>query len=514
MAFNQLPGIGKNILKPAITPYPQFQPQMEMEQTGRAAKVISNANASTNASTRSSGRRTGGKSGVRNKYKDLGVPVTVAPNRRGGNNNSYPLKLTTGDFSQNIDGTNSPVNFNDRRDTTIFRDFNQRSRYFGETDEVLQNDVTNSLKLLEINLNDSFIYPDSFGEGWDVIRNAMTRDIIGNTKSAKGALDILDDVQDYFSTVCDAFDLLIELEVMQAWSPSEKESYNRSYRAIAEFTSVPEILNYRSRLRQALIPHVLPFEWMEYIKWIRETKLESPVKQSGKLRFISSAGAHLIDDLYRGNTPTDWQTRITDAVIALNNLKAQIPAILLYNVESVDLRNVKDCYTGVHNSAAFDADWNDIFNNRVHTWVKAGGQTAQYPSISSTSKVYASFSTDTPILMALGALNRQHLGYGLPLEGPVTTAQLGSQGLANSVFQITETFNSSTGSTHTIRGLEKWYEFSDSSTHVIDIDGAGNLNKAISTPKGYDTIAFVADKSNMDQAARESFTAMTLKGYN
>lgn len=514
MAFNLTPGIGKTNLKPAITPISQFQPQMEMSKPGRTAKVISNANASTNTNSRTSGRRVGGKTGTRNKYKDLDVPATIVPNRRGGSNNSYPLKLTAGDFSQNIDGINTPVNFSDKRDQTLFRDYNQRSTYFSDDDELNSNDVTNSLKLLEINLNDSFTYPDSFAEGWDVIRNAMTRDIIGNTKSAKGALDILDDVQDYFSIVCDAFDLLIELEVMQAWSPQDKESYNRAYRAIAEATAAPEILNYRSKLRQALIPHVLPYEWMEYIKWIRETKLENPTKQSSKLRFISSAGAHLIDDLYNGNTPTDWQDRVTDTITSLNNLKAQIPAILLYNVDSVDLRNVKECYTGVHNSASFDSDFNDIFNNRVHTWQSVGGTLAQYPMISAVSKCYASFSTDTPILMALGALNRQRLGYGLPLEGKVSTAKVGGQGLANSVFQITEKFNGTTGTVHTIRGLEKWFEFSDSSTHVIDIDTAGNLQKAISTPRGYDTIAFVADSSNMNQAARESFTAMTLKGYN
>lgn len=512
MAFNLTPGTGRNNLKPAMTPISQFQPQMEMSNSGRQAKVVqSNANASTNTKSGRSGKRTGGKV-TRNKYKSFDLPVAVAPNNRQNSASHSSLNITSSDFGFDVNGSASPTPYNDKRDQTLFRDYNQRSTLEDGDNQLNTNNVTNSLKLLEINLKDSLYFPGAYGEAWDVIRNCITRDIVSNTKSAKGAVDLIDDIVKYFSSVSSAFDLLIELEVMQAWSPSSNDYYNRSYRALAELTTTPEILEQRARLRQALIPHVLPLEWMNYIKWVRETKLENSTPESVKQRFISSNGALLMNAAFNGATPVDWKVEVDNTIQALNNLNSRIPATLLSNVNSVNLKNVKEYYTGVHNSAVFDADYNDVFNNRVIYWELPDGSKMHYPKRIG-EPCYAAFSSETPISMAVAGLFRQRGGYGLPIEGPPSTVKVGGQGLGHNTFQITEEESPSTGSTHTIRGLEKWYEFVDNTTHIIDINTDGSINYAISTPKGTDVVSFVADTSNMAMAARESFTAMTLSGY-
>jgi hypothetical protein len=292
---------------------------------------------------------------------------------------------------------------------------------------------------------------------------------------------------------------------MQAWSPSSNDYYDRSLRALAVKVSTPFVLEQRSNLRQALIPHVLPHDWMMYIKWLRETKLQNSTPESTKLRFNSYYGVSLIDELFGGTSATAWSSHVEAIIEELNALKPQIPAVLINNVNCVQLKNVKDYYTGVHNNATFDPDFNDIFNNRPHTWEGPGGIN-QYPSTSISDTAFAAFHSATPYSMALAALNKQHSLTGVPFEGKTKLIQVSDQTIANNRFQLSENSTSQ----FRIRGVERWFEPSDDSTHVVDLTNTGGLEQGMSTPKGVDTVAFAADISNIRMAARESLTALTL----
>lgn len=509
-AFNVNPGIGKKNLKPAMTPISELQPQLEMANQGKQAKVIqSNANANKQTYTKPSGKRIGGKVKRDNKTKEPNKYITMVNRNKGGGSNKSDLTVTAGDFGFNIDGSSQATSYEGKRDQTLFRDYNQQSTIATSTTQTIAtNSISNSLKLLDINLEQSLI--SGYNQAWTVIKNCITRDIVSNTRAAKGAMDLLNEITVYLSDVSHAFDLLIELEVMQAWSPSTNDYYDRSMRAIASGTSTPEILELRAKLRQALIPHVLPHDWMMYIKWLRETKLQNSTPESTKLRFISSVGASLIDDTFRGNTPTDWTSQVNSTISDLENLNPAIAATLINNVDCVNLKNVKDYYTGVHNSASFDPNYNDIFNNRVIVW-EISGNVQQYPKTNGT-QCYAAFHTDTPYSMALASLNRQEAGFGVPLEGKVGYVKVGGQGIAHNNFQMTETVQS-TGSVFAITGPEDWWKYHDDSAHVVDIAASGALTTGMSTPKGTDVIAFFAGTSNMDMAARESLSALTLVRY-
>jgi len=511
MAFIPNPGIGRNkFQQPAMTPLTELQPQFVTPNTGQRAKVIqSNANANSRTNTKPSGRRAGGK-GKRNTKTNVPnnkyLPIPTRMNDRDGSKSS--LNITSSDFGYDIQGATQATPYQGKRDTTLFRDYNQPSKINYDEEVISTNAISNSIKLLDINLKASLQW--GYQEAWTVILNMMTRDVISNTRAAAGAMNILSDITKYFNTVIPAYDLLIELEVIQAWSPASNDYYDRSLRALAVAASPPDILEYRAQLRQALIPHVLPHDWMMYIKWLRETKLQNTTPESTKLRFNSRYGVALINGLFKGTSIDDWTGRVNSVITDLNALNPAIPATLINNVNCVQLKNVKDYYTGVHNSATYDPDFNDIFNNRVITW-ENNGIVYQYPNLELSHPCYAAFHSDTPYSMALASLDKQRGFGGVPLEGELSRVKVDTQAVFHNSFQISESTSGIT--THTIRGIEHWDESCDDSTHVIDLQGNGTLDRGVSTPKGINTTAFVVDFSNIHMAARESLSALTLTDY-
>lgn len=510
MAFLPSIGVGtKKFQTPAMTPYPELQPQMLTPNQGRRANVItSNANASSpQTNSKPAGRRAGGRAKRDTTSKAPTNRYSVIPTRmsdKGGSKSS--LNITPSDFGFDIQGANSPTPYQGKRDTTLFRDYNQKS-IITKSDKVIStNAISNSIKCLNVDLKQSLQY--YFDEAWVVIKNDIARDIVSNTRAAKGAMDVLDDITGYFDKVIRAYDLLIELEVMQAWTPSSNDYYDRSFRALAVAVSTPLILEYRAKLRQALIPHVLPLDWMMYIKWLRETKLSNGTPESTKLRFNSLEGVSLIDAAFTSTPLTKWTDKVESTITALNNTNVAIPATLINNVNCVNLKNVKEYYTGVHNSAVYDPDFNDIFNNRVYMW-DTGKLVNQYPLLTGSTPCYAAFHTDTPYAMALAALFRQHSQGGLPLEGSAALAKVSGETTLFNSFRISETGSFA----HEIKGVDNWDEYRDDSTHVVDLALDGTLVKAMSSPKGENTLAFSADYSNIAMAARESLMALTLASY-
>jgi hypothetical protein len=508
MAFLPTPGIGVNKFQQntAMTPLSE-RPQQVTPNSGKRAKVISNANAYSNTSTKPSGQRTGGKTKTKRGTKSAPVPnrYAVIPDMKD-RDDKRRLNITLSDFGYDIQGTNQAAKYQGKRDTTLFRDYNQQSQITTEP-EIAINAITNSIKLLDIDFNQSLNF-EGFKDAWNVILNMITRDIVSNTRAASGALTILPDITNYFSTVAGAFDLLIELEVIQAWSPSSNDYYDRSFRALAVAASTPEILEFRANLRQALIPHVLPHDWMTYIKWLRETKLQNATPESTKLRFHSQHGVALINGLFTSTSIQSWTDQVAAIITELNELKVQIPAVLINNVNCVQLKNVKEYYTGVHNSAVYDPDFNDVFNNRILAWEGSAGQN-QYPEMGVGDPCYAAFHSATPLSIALASLYKQRGYNGVPLEGKTSWISVDDQVIKNNTFQISE----SAGSVFRIRGRERWYESSDDSTHIIDLSTPGILIQGMSIPKGIESVSFVADYSNIHMAARESLTAMTLANF-
>jgi hypothetical protein len=271
--------------RPAISPQtlPQTQLQVDPIQGGNQAQIrTNNRNANVpNENTRPSGQRVGGRVNNR-RVNNNNRPIPVAPIMRVRNgdrrNNNSNLNVVAGDFGFNIDGSKSPNIYQGHHDLTLFRDYNKNSVRNPDTG-LNQNNYTNAIKMLTINFGESIDGTSGYFDAFNIIQNKIERSIIASTKASKGALDIItgSNVRKYLDTVIQAYDFLIELEVMQAWDPESNRYYDKTLRGLASSMSVANVLETRNQLRMALIPHVLPMQWMQYIKWLRETKLQNEV---------------------------------------------------------------------------------------------------------------------------------------------------------------------------------------------------------------------------------------------
>jgi len=521
MAFQINPGFpNKRVVKPAISPLKPdtvLAPmKMDSGRSQNQAQIRMNVNANTNTENQS---RSGGRIGGRNKTKrnqkskTPAIPFPV----RGNDNFSSNTKLTInqGDFGYDISGAGSPSNFVGSRDQTLFRDYNQISEIVienteGGTRELNSNLVTNSIKILETDLKHSLENSSAYEGAFDVIYNILYRDVTNSTKSASGALSAIEKtaITDYLHNILKGFDTLIELETMQAWSPSNTSEFDRCLRKIASLSSNTDILEVRSKLRQALIPHVLPIGWMNYIKWIRQTHTTGTANESTKLRFNSVGMVNLMNALFRGESIDNWIIDMNNITQAVQTSSARLPAVIMSNVTSIPFGNVKDHYSNVYVSANYDEEFCNIFNNRIARWNLSDGFAAQYPSINADHVAYAAFSSPNPYSLAVADLSKQGSRSGLPLEGDLLVTAVDDQTTKNSRFHVLE----DNQGTFKIRGLERWYDYCDDSVHMVDLKSDGRPDSEISIPRSNETVMIVASRQNIRMAQREALNSMTMGG--
>lgn len=511
MSFVQLPTPGRRNVTPAISP--AVMPQMETAQVSNKAQIrTSNANMNESTSSKTSGRSIGGKTKGRNKTKKPSTPV-VPFVRNKSNDNSVAksaLTLNQSDFGFDIGGSNTPTQFAGSRDNTLFRDYNQLSVITDYPKKVRNNDISNQIKSFDTGFESSLATSTAYFGSWSVDYNKIYREIVAKTRGAKGALDAIASagLQSYLNFVLDAYDTLIELETIQAWDPSSTSEYDRSLRNLASLASTPEILELRTNLRQALIPHVLPLGWMKYIKWLRQTHLASPASESTKLRFCSSNTVKLMNQLTQGTSIQEWTDHVNVLVADLQNQDPRLPAILMANVECIPFGNVKDHYSNVYKSAVYDNEYCNVFDNRTIQWSVNGEDVFQYPNLLNTARAEAAFSTMEPYSIALASLVHQYSqSSGLPLEGEIRPVKVDNQSIMNTVFYLTE--EADNAGVFKLRGVEHWYEGKSNSTHMIDLDESGALTSYVTVPRASNTMMFVAAKSNCEMAQRESLSNIT-----
>uniref|UniRef100_A0A2V0RBD6 Capsid protein n=1 Tax=viral metagenome TaxID=1070528 RepID=A0A2V0RBD6_9ZZZZ len=522
MYVPMLPGRPGTVTRPAISP--QTLPQTQLDPSmgnGNRAQIRtnnSNANAPSNRPNElPSGNRIGGRFPNRQQRRNNNNSRPVVPimRERGGRNNNSNLKVVAGDFGFNIDGSNSPNVYTGHSETTLFRDYNKNSVKVENTG-LNENNLTNAFKVLNIDFAQS-ILTGGYSDAYKVIRNKLERTIISSTNASRGAMDIIQaqNISLYLDSVVKAFDILIELEVMQAWDPDSNQSYDKTLRTLASKVSIAEVLEYRNKIRMALIPHVLPLGWMQYIKWLRETHLQNEVAESTKLRFVSTVTVSAMDDALQGKefSTWTWKSRVDAILTDLNNQDPRIPALIMAKVEDPDFsfQNVKDHYTLVHNSASYDPNFNDLYNNRTILW-GTGTTTSSYPKLTGTQNGYAAFHRVDPYAMCLAQIGTQmNITTGVPLEGKNQPVKVGEEGTLNTHFFIEGPIAGNIN--YRVRGVEHWYEYHDDSVHNIDLTAAGAPTKAYSTPKGIHVLNYVASSSNIQMAARESLTRLTLSNF-
>lgn len=524
MAFNNFPGPKRGPVKPAIGPMtnpavPQLQPEM-VNGKGQA-KIMNNSNANTfsNAKTQGkpSGRRIGGKAKIQKGSKEPRPVMPIPWPGNGGGGDSSQIKLTSSDFGYNIDGSPSPNIYVDNRDQTLFRDYNVRSlvRTASSTNPEQSNqfsDITNQFKTLTINPKLSNSLPGYLSQ-MTVIMDLIKRDVVSRTKAAKGAIDALSDLTAYLNTIPVAFATLVQLESLQAWNPKDNAYFDRSLRLLASKMSGTEILELRTQLRQVLIPHVLPVGWMKYIKWIYSVHLRNHCPESTKLRFVDGKFAVLIGEILNDKPIADFSNYVTDLVDQVRNLNQTIPALMLNNVTCVEFANVKEWYDGMHNSASYDAEWNNIYNNRRVLFRKAAdaeGDVTWMPT--ADENYYICVDTTTPYSMVIAQAARQNSPKqpGLPLEGNVDVVKVEGQTDFFQRFFISE---GSTGDFGFYPVIE-WVQDNTDSIHRADfseINVLGGTFSEYSMPAGINSLAVIASDANCRMAARESLSTMTLK---
>ena len=520
MSFNTNPGIKRGIPKPAIGPQVNPMLQPELQPQGNRSKIMmkSHNNANTNSdyspNPKTSGKRVGGKTGAKRKT-DTRTTVPV-PWKHGGNSErKSKLTISQSDFGYDINGSNSPNDYSDERDQTLFRDYNVRSQLKTTTESGMTNtfsQITNQIKSLTIDpkeANNSPGYLSAMAVIFDMIR----RDVVGGTRAAKGALDVLEDLPIYLNKVPIAFAVLIQIESLQAWSPSDNAYYDRCFRLLASKMSSTEILELRTQLRQVLIPHILPIGWMKYIKWIYSPHLRNQCPESTKLRFLDARLIGLTSKILNNGDITDFQSYVTSLVTDIRNLNQSIPAIILDNVSSVEFANCKDWYDDMHNSASYDSEWNNIFNNRRIVWrsnTSTSGELVHYPT--AKDNYYLCLDTVRPYSMVLADASRQFGpgNPGLPLEGRVEVTQIVGNNNLWSRFCITE---SDTG-VFQLSPVHNISQDNTDSVHRAELEfntTAITLTSHYSMPAGIQSLSIIASDANCQMAARESLSHMTLK---
>jgi hypothetical protein len=411
--------------------------------------------------------------------------------------------LTSSDFGFEILGSSTPTIYTGSKDQTLFRDYNQGGTLPVVSTLKSVNTVSNSIKLLDINFAESIDISRGYKEAWFTIAGMIRKDVVINTKSSKGAIDRIDtaNLLSYHDIVSRGFDMLIQLEVLQAWNPASNDYFDSCLRQLSAKACTPELLRARTSLRQVLIPHVLPDKMLEYTRWLRETKLRNTSPESTKERFVDKNFLDLYYYLTVGVPPAPFLAKVTALIAEIYALDEILPAILINNVECTSYRNVKEAYNNVHNSAVYDPEFNNIWTNRsvVSTVGGLNPDFTVFPRYEDGNGI-ASFETTNPTVLALATLGQQQVPStsGLPLEGYMQAYNCEN----STAHQCNRHFfyiNGPTGDV-VLKGIDEWFEVVDDSMHVTN--GSGSAMTGISKPAGVNTAAYILGDSNIQMACR------------
>jgi len=460
------------------------------------------------------GRRIGGRNGRRGNSNKRPTYTIVPPRGGGGSNDqitntrfrdSYP----TGPYE--IQGGNSPTVWNGIPDTTTDRNIDVVPRVQVPSKTNVDNKLCIEVRMLNLNLGQSLssepgpkwstarIKPNPYAISFQILFDSWYAQIIDNTNAARGALVSFNKqaVLEYLDTVIYCYDLLIQLEVIQAWSPENQDFYDPVLQRLATNSSLSGVLDLRIRLRDALRRHVIPVNVSKYIRWIRENKLANPDPSSLKLSFKSIEILTLIGaGINPKFTDSDFLLRIDDVVKSCGALEQQIGHYLSTRCDNIQCIPVPHACELLHREASFHQPWLNIFQNRalsVGRYIppaKKGEPTTikefRSPLVSSQSNSI-SIAVDRNNLDGLVLSNVGNMfidaPYGLPLEQswvdpPVLPGQKDKTIPYSSVWTLIVDENDTLN--YEFHPVIKWYEFNPSSTYKYT-DASSGTNDAPDT---------------------------------
>lgn len=460
-------------------------------------------------SSKSRGRSGGNTSKTRisqNKGKGS-VSVNLDANIKfGGRSNSKSESL----FSYDVSGSEVAANYNGGTDHTLFRDWNVTALRPSLTtaDDVSSNVVTCEFRNLEL----GYVAGSTYFDQLLIIYNIWFKDVCEATNNSTSALKTInkDDIIIYLSNVAKAYDKLIQLQVLLGWNPKDHNYYDKSLRSIAVAASETTLISTRNKLREALVPHVLPHKVLTYIKWLRETKLQNSAPESTKLSFKDADTIALMDNLCSGGSVDDYVGVIKGIIQDLHKLNPQIPPVLSSNVESTDFVDVWKYCENVHNSASYDKNWLDIYNNQP-TFMSKDGVSVSYPDDNNKRARFVAISQNPPLSLSMSSFASSYLNNtGLPFQSLYQQIKVDGQAVAHTHFYTF--YKSKDDTTPSLRGVEHWYEIASDSTHVVDDVNVSALanTKFISRVKGDGVYEIFADSENIEMAQRMALHEMLI----
>lgn len=526
------------MISPAVRPVAPVAParpkpaEIRM-QTNKGNTPNSNVTANTNNKPQSqpkgqrSGRKIGGRNTTRKRGRDN--PTPVAPIPFGMEMNFNSLASVISDYSFDITGSDTATLYNGDRDDTLFRDFNVNGELpSGGTlaaPAVSPNTITNTFKILNFDFEEC-IKNSAYKNTWRAIYKEIFQEVMAKTKLSAGALAVVtyDNMTNYIKNVMKAYDMLVSLEVLMAWGPKDTRYFDTSLRRLAVDASSVELVSARNRLREELRVHLLPSSFMRYIRFMREYKLRNATPESTKLAFVSSDTALLIKGLVStdsADTHVEEYINKIDAMITVLETSASVdprlPAQIVNNVTVVPFEGVRNHWSDMHNSAVYDSDFVDVFNN-LPAGVQAGSTRVAYPqvdvanSVTSQATVYAAFAHDQPSSLAVSSLgcqffnnpNAYGINCGLPLAGPQGVVKFDGQLLTNHFTVVWINAND-----QITRSIEKWYEYVCDSVHKVDMNpNAITTSITVSAPQGEACRQYYAGQSNIRMAQRRALTSL------
>lgn len=516
MAFNAPLPFGPRIAKPAISPLtaPQLMPEQQMGR-GNQSRVHMDMNsdnvpASTPESKpNKSGRRKGGRSKTKRTEKSSS-PVGFARGKSNSNNNYVSPPPQASDFGYETEGSNTPTTISTSKDTSLFRDNNVKSQFKKGSNEgdVLNSTPTNEAIAIKVNfkpvLNPQGLTWLAFWSEWQVIWNNWNREVISGTVGSKGAIDNFskENVQNYLNAVIVGFDTLIQLEVLLAWGPTDRNFFDQQLRHLAaQGSSSVELLQARTKLRDALRTCVLPVNTMKYLRWLREVKSSNSSPQSCKLQFTSTQIDELRTTLL-SNSPdvSTFVTYINDCITDIYATNAALPALLTERVKSAQFDDVFKYYNTVHNSACFDPTWLDMYNNMGTSYASTASPESwsNYPQVKDTTFAGFMESPTSTLALANTALTIGNHNYGAPFINNASPAIKGGANYFNvsSIIYVN-------GNGYTIKANDAWYKTGSDRMHLME-DGSLTLTgiQWSSRAKGFNVIEYYPSKENVQMAQR------------
>lgn len=506
---------------------PQVQPQFNTPNTGnRQAKLMMKSNANTtnkqqsgfNDKTKPSGKRVGGKTNKgKNKRGERPTPIIPFP-KYGDRDNREPsrVRVTPSDFGYDIQGSDQHTSLDDIRDDTTYRDSNQESTIINRVQGGLINritQITNQFKILDIDVLHCFSCKGYKNAEFNII-DLIRRDITFGTTAAKGALDSLSNLPSYLFAITGGFALLVQLEIAQSWNPPGNTKSDRALSFLSSKMGRAELLEQRTRLREALLCQVLPVKWMKHIIAIYQTYLRSNIDESAKLRFVDRQILKLMSTVLVDGDISEFVAYVDIVVGDISKADKTIPSLMMNKVTSVTFGNCKDYFGEMYNAATYDSDYLSIFNNRQVVWTNgdptAPGIVNQKFPVSDGDTFYMCSDSSTPFSSLVAMVYRQAASAandepGIPLEGANYTVSIDGGVSAFNRFYISE--NNGVFKMYPVKSL--WTDNTDS-IHRIDL--SGNLTTATgwSMPSGSQQLDVVVASSNAKAAARNSLYAITL----